>query len=187
MPKGPLTSRLQHIRPGDALLVGKRPTGSLILDNLRPGRHLYLLSTGTGLAPFLSLIKEPALYEGYEKVILVHGVRYISDLGYYDYLSEELPRHDYLGGIVREKLIYYPTVTRELYPQQGRLTDLIESGKLFSAIGLPVFSPEHDRVMICGSPPMLVDMLALLEGRGFVEGTAPVPGDYVFERAFLEK
>lgn len=188
VPNGPLTSRLQHLKVGDDLLVGRKPTGSLLLTDLKPGKHLYFLSTGTGLAPFLSLIRDPEAYAQYEKIILVHGVRTISELAYADFITKELPEHEYLGEDVREKLIYYPTVTREPFRNQGRLTDLIESGKLFDDIGLPPFNPETDRAMLCGSPAMLEDTCALLNARGFnISPRIGEAGDYVIERAFVEK
>jgi len=184
---GPLTSRLQHLQPGDTLLVSRKPTGSLIIDNLKPGKNLYLLSTGTGLAPFMSVIRDPEFYEAFDKIILTHGVRWKSELGYFEHITEEMPEDENFGELVREKLIYYPTVTREDFERQGRLTDLIESGQLFEDIGLPPLNPETDRVMICGSPSMLKDLVEILEKRGFVEGTSHAPGDYVIERAFVEK
>ncbi|MEL0612093.1 MAG: ferredoxin--NADP reductase [Marinomonas sp.] len=185
---GPLTSRLQHLKAGDDILVSRKPTGTLVTRDLHPGKHLYLLSTGTGLAPFLSLIQDFEAYDEYEKIILVHGVRHVSELAYADFIENELPNNEYFGDLVREKLIYYPTVTREPFRNQGRLTDLIASGKLFDDIGLPPLSPEHDRVMICGSPHMLKDTAALLDQRGFNESPKiGVPGDYVIERAFVEK
>jgi len=188
VPNGPLTSRLQHLKVGDDLLVGKKPTGSLLLSDLKPGRHLYLLSTGTGLAPFMSLIRDPEAYENYEKVILIHGVRTVSELAYADYITKELPENEFFGEEVRQKLIYYPTVTREPFHNQGRLTDLIESGKLFSDIGLPPLNPETDRAMLCGSPAMLEDTAALLDARGFkISPRIGEAGDYVIERAFVEK
>ena len=188
VPNGPLTSRLQHLKVGDDLLVGRKPTGSLLLTDLKPGKHLYFLSTGTGLAPFLSLIRVPEAYEQYEKIILVHGVRTVSELAYADFITKELPEHEYLGEDVREKLIYYPTVTREPFRNQGRLTDLIESGKLFDDIGLPPLNPETDRAMLCGSPAMLEDTCALLNARGFnISPRIGEAGDYVIERAFVEK
>lgn len=184
---GPLTSRLQHLQPGDTLLVSRKPTGSLIIDNLKPGKNLYLLSTGTGLAPFMSVIRDPEFYEAFDKIILTHGVRWKSELGYFEHITEEMPEDENFGELVREKLIYYPTVTREDFERQGRLTDLIESGQLLEDIGLPPLNPENDRVMICGSPSMLKDLVEILEKRGFVEGTSHAPGDYVIERAFVEK
>jgi len=185
---GPLTSRLQHLKVGDSILVSDKPVGTLIIHDLKPGKNLYLFGTGTGLAPFMSIIRDPATYDAFEKVVLIHGVRMVSELAYQDYLTTELPNDEFIGEMVREKLIYYPTVTREPYKNRGRLTDLIESGKLFEDIGLPPLNPETDRGMICGSPSMLADTRAMLDKRGFIvsphQGT---PGDYVFERAFVEK
>lgn len=188
VPNGPLTSRLQHLKPGDELLVSRKPTGTLVLDDLLPGKHLYLLSTGTGLAPFMSLIQDPEAYERYEKIVLIHGVRYVSELAYEKFITETLPNNEFFGEEVRNKLIYYPTVTREPFRNQGRLTALIESGKLFTDIGLPPFDPAVDRAMICGSPDMLKDTSDLLDRRGFkVSPSIGEPGDYVIERAFVEK
>lgn len=188
VPNGPLTSRLQHLKPGDKVLIGRKPTGTLVIDDLLPGRHLYLFGSGTGLAPFLSIVRDPETYERYEKVVLVHGVRLVSELAYADWLQNELPADEFLGEQVRSKLIYYPTVTREPFRNQGRITDLIESGALTRNIGLPDLSREHDRGMICGSPAMLADTRALLDARGLViSPSSGVPGDYVIERAFVEK
>ncbi|CAA0112954.1 Ferredoxin--NADP reductase [Starkeya nomas] len=184
---GPLTSRLQHLKVGDEVIVGRKPTGTLLVDYLVPGRRLYLLSTGTGLAPFMSLIKDPETYETYEKVILVHGVRTVAELAYQDFITRELPENEYFGELVREKLIYYPTVTREPYRNQGRITDLITSGKLFDELGLPPLDKEDDRVMLCGSPQLLDDMRVILKDRGFEEGSTTEPGDFVIEKAFVEK
>ena len=152
VPNGPLTSRLQHIRPGDPILVGSKPTGTLILDHLLPGKRLYLLGSGTGLAPFMSLVRDPEAYERFETVVLAHGVRHVSDLGYRGYIEDELPNHELVGEEVKQKLRYYPTVTREAFRNQGRLTDLLASDKLPADLGLPALDPAHDRVMICGSP-----------------------------------
>lgn len=185
---GPLTSKLQHLQPGDNLIVSRKPTGTLVLSDLLPGRHLYMFSTGTGLAPFISLIKDPEAYERFDKVILVHGVRWTSELAYADYITNELPNDEFIGEMVREKLIYYPTVTRDPFRNQGRLTDLIENGKLFTDIDLPPLDPAIDRAMICGSPAMLKDTCALLDARDFeISPRIGVPGDYVIERAFVEK
>jgi ferredoxin/flavodoxin---NADP+ reductase len=187
-PNGPLTSRLQHIQAGDTVLVSRKPTGTLIIHDLKPGKRVYLLATGTGLAPFMSLVRDPELYERFEKVILVHGVRNVDDLAYRHYLAEELPQHEVLGEEVRAKLVYYPTATREPFLNSGRLTDLIESGKLFSDIGVPPMDPSVDRAMLCGSPGMLRDTSSLLIRMGFeVSPHIGVPGDYVIERAFVEK
>lgn len=188
VPNGPLTSRLQNIKVGDSILVGRKPTGTLLLSDLKPARHLYLLSTGTGLAPFISLIQDPDIYERFEKIILVHGVRKVNDLAYYDFITKELTEHEFLGEEVVKKLIYYPTVTREAFTNQGRLTDLLENGKLLSDIGLPPLNPEYDRAMLCGSPGMLEDTCALLDKAGLqVSPRIGIAGDYVIERAFVQK
>jgi ferredoxin--NADP+ reductase len=185
---GPLTSRLQHIKPGDEVLVSRKPTGTLVLHDLKPGRRLYLLSSGTGLAPFMSIIKDPETYARFEKVILVHGVRYRSELAYRDFIEWELTHHEYLGELVRNQLVYYPTVTRERFRYEGRITSLIESGDLFKNAGMPPLDPAEDRVMICGSPAMLVDLSALLDARGFrVSASVGEPGDYVVERSFVSR
>ncbi|MFT3907360.1 MAG: ferredoxin--NADP reductase [Steroidobacteraceae bacterium] len=188
VPNGPLTSRLQHLKEGDQILVSRKPTGTLLISDLKPGKHLFLFATGTGLAPFLSIIKDPASYEQFEKVVLVHGVRQVSELAYADYLREELPQHEYLGELVRDRLIYYPTVTREQFATNGRITDHIETGKLCADLGLPPLNPATDRAMICGSPGMLKDISDQLDARGFeVSPHIGAPGDYVIERAFVEK
>ncbi len=184
---GPLTSRLQHIRPGDRVLVGRKPTGTLVADNLLPGKRLYLLCTGTGLAPFLSLTREPEVYESFEKVILAHGVRYVADLAYYDRLTAGLAKDEFLGEMVHDKLIYYPAVTREPYHNRGRITDLIRSGKFFEDIGQPPLNREEDRVMICGSPAMLAELRQMFHGLGWTEGNMGEPGDFVIEKAFVER
>ena len=187
VPDGPLTSRLQHIQVGDSVIVGRKPTGTLLIDYLLPGKNLYMLSTGTGMAPFLSVLRDPETYERFEKVILVHGVRQVNELAYHDYLTQELPQHELLGEMVSSQFLYYPTVTREPYQHTGRITDLMENGKLFADLGLPAIDPQHDRVMICGSPQMLKDLKSLLEHRGFQEGNTTRPGDFVIERAFAEQ
>jgi ferredoxin--NADP+ reductase len=185
---GPLTSRLQHIRSGEPILVTRKPTGTLVLNDLKPGRNLYLFGTGTGLAPFLSIVRDPETYERFERVVLAHGVRNVSDLAYADYLQHELPQHEYLGPLLRDKLVYYPTVTREAYVHRGRITDAIVNGDLAAATGLPPLNPQGDRVMLCGSPAMLADLGALLDGRGFrISPRTREPGDYVVERAFVEQ
>lgn len=185
---GPLTSRLQHLRAGDPVLVSRKPTGTLVLHDLLPGKHLYLFATGTGLAPFLSVIQDPQTYERFEKVVLFHGVRRVSELAYADFITGTLPDNEYFGDAVRDKLRYYPSVTREPFRNQGRLHDLIESGKLCADIGLPPLDPAHDRAMICGSAAMLKDTAALLDRLGFrVSPHTGEPGDYVIERAFVER
>ncbi|MCA0176323.1 MAG: ferredoxin--NADP reductase [Proteobacteria bacterium] len=187
VPDGPLTSRLQHIQPGDTLIVGKKPTGTLLIDYLLPGKRLWLLGTGTGVAPFLSIIRDPETYERFEQVILVHGVREVAELAYHDYLSRELPQHEILGEMVSQQLRYYPTVTREPFRHQGRITDLIASNRITNDLGLPPLNREEDRVMICGSPEMLRDLKAMMEARGLAEGNTTTPGDFVIERAFVSQ
>ena len=187
VPDGPLTSKLQHIQVGDSVIVGKKPTGTLVIDYLLPGKRLYLLSTGTGLAPFMSIIRDPDTYERFEQVILVHGVRTKDELAYHDLLTEHLPAHEFLGDLVSSKLRYYPTVTREAYRNMGRVTELMESGKLFEDLGVPPLDPDADRVMICGSPAMLRDLKHMLEARGLKEGNTSTPGAFVIERAFAEQ
>jgi ferredoxin--NADP+ reductase len=188
VPGGPLTSRLQHLKSGDELIIGRKPVGSLVVDDLRPGRNLYLLSTGTGLAPFMSIIQDPDTYDRFEKVVLIHGVRRVSELAYADFIERELPQHEFLGELVRDKLVYYPTVTREHFRNQGRLTEVIESGRLFTDTGLPPIDAAVDRAMICGSAAMLADSCRLLDARGFhISPRQGELGDYVIERAFVEK
>jgi ferredoxin--NADP+ reductase len=173
---------------GDTLLVGEKATGTLVLDDLKPGRHLYLFSTGTGLAPFMSIVRDPETYERFEKVVLIHGVRLVSELAYEHYLKEQLPRDEFLGEMVSEQLIYYPTVTREAFKHTGRLTTAIKSGQLFEDIGLPPLDPAVDRGMICGSPAMLKETAELLDAMGFVVSPGlGQPGDYLIERAFVER
>jgi ferredoxin/flavodoxin---NADP+ reductase len=187
VPDGPLTSRLRHIREGDRILVSRKPVGTLVLDNLMAGARLYLLATGTGLAPFMSIIRDPETYERFEKVVLVHGCRQIAELAYGETITGALPRDEFLGDLIREKLLYYPTVTREPFHNRGRLTDLISSGQLFVDTGMPALDAASDRVMLCGSPQMLEDMRALLDTRGFHEGSNGKPGEFVIEKAFVER
>ncbi|MFZ5662369.1 MAG: ferredoxin--NADP reductase [Pseudomonadota bacterium] len=193
VPNGPLTSRLQHVKPGDTVLIGRKPTGTLLISDLHPGRNLYLLGTGTGLAPFLAVIKDPETYERFERVILCHGVREAKDLAYRDYIVNELPRHEFLGEQIAAKLRYYPAVSREAFAwnghdHRGRLTALMDSGRMMEQLGIEPLDAAHDRAMICGSPQMLADFRALLDARGFrASPRIGSPGEYVFERAFVEK
>lgn len=189
VPDGPLTSRLQHLRPGDPIIVSKKPTGTLVLRDLKPGKRLFMFATGTGLAPFMSLIHDPEVYENFEKIILIHGVRWTNELAYHDYIEHDLTSHEFFGDLAREKLHYYPTVTREAFRNEGRLTDLIESGKLFADLGETPLDPATDRAMICGSPAMLAETSAMLDARGFkvARHYTGELGDYVIERAFVEK
>ena len=187
VPDGPLTSQLQNVQPGDKILVNSKATGTLLADHLLPGRHLYLLGTGTGLAPFLSIIRDPSIYERYEQVIVAHGVRTVSELAYRELICNELPNNEYFGELVQDRLRYYPSVTREAFERQGRITTLLESGVMASELGLPPITPEHDRFMICGSPQMLKDTCAILDAAGFSESRHGEQAHYVIERAFVEK
>lgn len=185
VPDGPLTQHLQKIQPGDKVLMRKKPTGTLVLDALTPGKRLYMFSTGTGIAPFASLIRDPETYEKFEEVILTHTCREVAELKYGFDLVEEIRSNELLSEIVGDKLKHYATVTREDYPFQGRITDLMESGKLFSDLGVPPLDPAIDRGMICGSAVMLKDTKALLEKAGLTEGANNKPAEFVIERAFV--
>ena len=187
VPNGPLTSKLQKIQVGDQVVISRKPTGTLLFSNLKAGKHLYLLSTGTGLAPFLSIIRDPEIYHRFEKIVLVHGVRFISELAYQNLLQNELPNDEFLGEMIRTKLIYYPTVTREPYKNQGRITHLMATKKLFNDIQLPTPTLQDDRFMLCGSPAMLKDLTKLLDANGFRESKRGELHEYVIERAFVEK
>ena len=184
---GPLTSRLQHLEPGHSVLVGRKPVGTLVQDSLTPGKRLYLLSTGTGLAPFLSIVKDPDVYDRFERVILVHGCRTIGELAYADMLTKDLPNDEFVGELVSNQLSYYPSVTREPFRTNGRITELIRSGRMAQDLDVPQLDAEHDRVMLCGSPAMLEELIQLLEERGFNEGSHSAPGQFVVEKAFVEK
>lgn len=187
VPDGPLTSRLQHIQVGETVMIGRKASGTLLTQNLLPGKNLYLLSTGTGLAPFMAMIRDPEVYELYEKVILVHGCRQVAELAYDEVITKELPNNEYFGEQVKQKLIYYPTVTREAFRNQGRIPTLLETGKLMHDVGLPPLSKEDDRFMLCGSPEMLRDTRTLFDKLGMTEGNMSTPGHFVIERAFVDK
>jgi ferredoxin--NADP+ reductase len=184
---GPLTSRLQKIREGDTILVGRKATGTLIADNLLPGKRLLLLSTGTGLAPFASLIKDPDVYDRFETIVLVHGCRQVSELAYGEELVGRLRDDELFGPLLSEKLIYYPTVTREPFRNRGRITDLITSKQIFDDIGQSPLDIATDRIMMCGSPAMLEELKQMFESRGFLEGNGNTPGHFVIEKAFVER
>ncbi|GGI54769.1 ferredoxin--NADP reductase [Oxalicibacterium solurbis] len=187
VPDGPLTSRLQNIQVGDSILVGRKASGTLLSQNLLSGKRLYLLGTGTGLAPFMSIIQDPDVYEKFEKIILVHGCRHVHELAYQQRIVDELPQHELLGEMVADKLIYYPTVTREPFRNQGRIPVLLESEAFFEQLGVPAFDAADDRFMLCGSPAMLKDTVDVLEAHGLAEGNMSHPGHYVIERAFVDK
>lgn len=184
---GPLTSRLQKITQGDIILVGRKATGTLVTGNLLAGRRLLLLSTGTGLAPFASLIKDPDVYDRFESIVLVHGCRQVSELAYGEQLVAGLREDDLFGPLLADKLVYYPTVTREPFRNRGRITDLITSTQLFNDIGQAPLDIASDRIMMCGSPPMLEELRGMFEARGFVEGNSGEPGHFVIEKAFVER
>jgi len=187
VPDGPLTSRLQDIKVGDSILVGRKASGTLLSQNLLPGKHLYLLGTGTGLAPFMSIVQDPDIYDLFEKVILVHGCRHVNELAYQERIMAELPNHEFLGDLVADRLVYYPTVTREPFENQGRIPDLLQSAQFYDKLGLPPLDIDHDRFMLCGSPAMLKDTVEVLAGRGLKEGNMSHPGHFVIERAFVDK
>jgi ferredoxin--NADP+ reductase len=187
VPDGPLTSRLQKIREGDKILVGRKATGTLVADNLIPGNRLLLLSTGTGLAPFASLIKDPDIYERFETVVLVHGCRQVSELAYGERLVETLKQDELFGPLLQDKFVYYPTVTREPFRNRGRITDLITTDRLFDDVGMTPLDIETDRIMLCGSPGMLEDLKRVFEQRNFIEGSHNEPGHFVIEKAFVER
>jgi ferredoxin--NADP+ reductase len=186
VPDGPLTSKLQHLKQGDIVLVGRKATGTLVHHNLLPGKRLYLLGTGTGLAPFLSVIKDPETYQRYEKVILVHGCRQVNELAYGEMITKDLPDDELVGSFVSSQLVYYPTVTREPFINRGRITDLISSGRLFDDIKQPALDKDFDRIEICGSPEMVKDLRAYFVGLGFDEGSGSKPGHFVVEKAFAD-
>ncbi len=187
VPDGPLTSRLQKIQPGDQILLAKKPTGTLVLDALKPGKRLFLIGTGTGLAPWLSVARDPDAYERFEQVIVTHTVREAKDLAYRELFEGGLKEDELFGELVGDKLGYYPTVTREPFKNQGRITDLIVSGQMFRDLGLPAetFNPEEDRIMLCGSMALIKETAEILEAQGLVEGSNAEPGDFVLERAFV--
>lgn len=187
VPNGPLTSRLQHIRAGDELMVGAKPTGTLLLGNLRPGRRLFLLATGTGFAPFASILRDPETYERFETVIAVEGCRTVAELAYANGVVETLGQHELLGEYAGPKLRYYATTTQEASPHQGRIPRLLTDGTLARDLDIAPLNRETDRVMICGNPGMLADITALLKGDGFGEGNSGTPGDFVIEKAFAQR
>lgn len=184
VPDGPLTSRLQKIVPGDTIVIKPKPVGSLVIGNLHARGTLWLFATGTGLAPFLSILQDPETYERFDRVVLCHTVRQVNELAHREQI-EALSEHPLLGELIADKLVYYPTVTREPFKTQGRITTLIENGQLFRDLGIDDLHPEKDRVMLCGSDAMNRDCMSLLEGRGFKAGNNGERGSYLYERAFV--
>ncbi len=186
VPDGPLTSRLQRIVAGDTVLMGKKPTGTLVLDALTGGERLWLIGTGTGLAPWLSVARDPDTYARFGQVIVCHTVRSVADLAYRDFFETGIHDDPLVGDEAKAQLRYYPTVTREDFHTPGRITDRIASGAIFSDLDIaPGFTPERDRVMLCGSMAMIKQTAELLDGFGLKEGSNAEPGDYVLERAFV--
>ena len=181
---GPLTSKLQHIQVGDEVLVNTKSVGTLITTNVKNGRTLYMMSTGTGISPFLSLARGFDIYDNYDNVVLLHGVRNVTDLSFDDYLNN-LNEDEIYKEITQGKFKYYPTVTREKFKHEGRVTDAMYSGKVQEALGLEEFDKEKDRVMICGSMEMNLELQEYFEGLGLVEGTMKEAGEYVLEKAFV--
>jgi ferredoxin--NADP+ reductase len=184
---GPLTSKLQQIKPGDDIFLGRKPTGTLVADALLPGRRLFLIGTGTGLAPWMSLIRDPDIYDRFEEVVVVHSVRRVSDLAYRELLESSLAGDPLVDEMAAKQLTYVPTVTREPFHTSERVNVLIENGKLFEGGSAkpPHFDPDHDRIMLCGSMAMIKEMAETLDGLGFTEGSNAQPGEYVIERAFV--
>jgi ferredoxin/flavodoxin---NADP+ reductase len=185
VPDGPLTSKLQHIQPGEQIILRPKPVGTLVLDALLPGRRIWFLATGTGIAPFASLMRDPETYEKYEQVVMMHTCRTKAELEYGRQLVENLQNDPLIGEMVEGKLLYYPTTTREESTQMGRITDNLTSGKVFEDLGLPPMDAEHDRAMVCGSLAFNHDVKEVLEGFGLHEGANSDPQQYVVEKAFV--
>lgn len=185
VPDGPLTSKLQHIQPGDEIILRPKPVGTLVVDALLPGKRLWFLATGTGLAPFASLMRDPEVYEKFDQVIMMHTCREVAELEYGRQLVESLQDEPLIGELVQGKLRYYPTTTREAFPHMGRVTDNLASGKVFADLDLPQMTSAEDRAMVCGSLAFNVDVKAILEGFGLREGANSDPKEFVVEKAFV--
>lgn len=186
VPGGPLTSRLEHISVGDEILVNPKATGTLLLGNLKPGRRLVLMATGTGFAPFASILRDPETFERFEAVVLVYACRQVAELEFATQTVVALREHELLGPMIGERLFFYASVTREPFHRQGRITDLIASGKLFDDLKQPSLDATKDRVMICGNPDMTKDLRQMLFNTGFVEGNSNHPAEFVVEKAFVD-
>ncbi|MGL4310052.1 MAG: ferredoxin--NADP reductase [Paracoccaceae bacterium] len=185
VPDGPLTSKLQHINVGDEIILRPKPVGTLVHDALLPGKRIWFLATGTGIAPFASLMREPETYEKYDEVIMMHTCRTVAELEYGRQLVESLKDDPLIGEMVGDKLKYYPTTTREASPHMGRITDNLTSGKVFADLGLSPMNRDTDRAMVCGSLAFNIDVKAVLEGFGLREGANSEPLEYVVEKAFV--
>jgi len=187
---GPLTSRLQHIKPGDEIILRPKPVGTLVHDALLPGKRLWFFATGTGFAPFASLLREPQTYEDYDEIILTHTCREVGELAYGAELIDGIRKNELLAEVIGEgfadKLRYYPTTTREQSPKMGRITDLMRSGECFTDLGVPPLNPETDRAMVCGNLAFNLEIKAMLEGYGLEEGANSKPAQFVVEKAFLD-
>jgi ferredoxin--NADP+ reductase len=185
VPDGPLTSKLQHIKVGDEIILRPKPVGTLVHDALMPGKRIWFLATGTGFAPFASLMRDPETYEKYDQVIMMHTCRDVAELEYGRKLVEDLKNDELIGELVEGKLLYYPTTTREQSPFMGRITDNLASGKVFADLDLPAMDAANDRAMVCGSLDFNKDVKAVLEGFGLREGANSDPKEYVVEKAFV--
>lgn len=186
VPDGPLTSRLQKITPGDEIILRPKPVGTLVLDALLPGKRLWMIATGTGIAPFASLLRDPETWEAYEQVIVAHTCRTQAELAYGATIIESLPRDPLIGELVGDKLIYYPTTTRQSSAQEGRISDHIRDERVFDTLGLPAWEPEADRVMVCGNLALNKDIMSLCESYGLEEGANSAPRHFVVEKAFID-
>lgn len=189
VPEGPLTSKLQHIKVGDQIILKPKPVGTLVHDALLPGKRLYFFATGTGFAPFASLLREPETYENYDEIVMTHTCRDVEELTYGRELIENLKQDEMMIELLGEenlaKIKYYPTTTREESPKMGRITTLIENGELFTDLGIPPLDPAVDRAMVCGSLAFNLDIKALMEKAGLNEGANSEPGEFVIEKAFV--
>ena len=185
VPDGPLTSKLQHIQPGDEIILRPKPVGTLVHDALLPGKNVWFLATGTGIAPFASLMRDPETYEKFDRVIMMHTCRTVAELEYGRQLVESLKDDPLIGEIVEGKLLYYPTTNREDFHHRGRITDNLTSGKVFADLGIEPMDPSRDRAMVCGSLAFNKDVMAVLEGFGLREGANSEPREFVVEKAFV--
>ena len=185
VPDGPLTSKLQHIQPGDEIILRPKPVGTLVHDALLPGKNVWFLATGTGIAPFASLMRDPETYEKFDRVIMMHTCRTVAELEYGRQLVESLKDDPLIGEMVEGKLLYYPTTTREEFHHRGRITDNLTSGKVFADLGIEPMDPSRDRAMVCGSLAFNKDVMAVLEGFGLREGANSEPREFVVEKAFV--
>lgn len=186
VPNGPLTSKLQNIKPGDEIITNTKAVGTLVLDNLKHGRNLYMLATGTGVAPFMSLVRGVDTYDHYDNVILLWSTRLVKELAYKDFL-EGLNDHEIWGEITQGKFKFYPSVTREDFINTGRITNAMYDGSVYEKLGVEPFDKEKDSAMICGSMPMNLEFKEYFEKMGCKEGNSQTRGDYVLEKSFVEK